>query len=524
MSSAARSNLAILLAVQAVAASIAAPPAAAQDATYPPGFTAASHTENAAPDYARLFTTDRVHELRIRIAPADFERMQADLATLAPQGPPPAPDPARAVAGEIAVIVPAAGESFGPGVAPRLTARDPMYVRVVVEYDGRTWPGVGMRYKGNSSLLSAQLRGSGKVPFRLDFDRYEDEVPAARNQRFYGFEKLTFSSNFSDDSLLREVLATEAFRAHGVPAARAAFYRIFVDTGLGDEYWGLYTMIEDPADGAMLDAQLGGRGGNLYKPSGAGASWSYLPFDRADFDKKSNEKAADFSDVAAALEALHAPAPGSAEWRRALEAVFDVETFLRWLAVNTAIANWDAYGRMAHNYYLYGDPAEGGRLRWIPWDHNMAFGMSGGGLPLPGGGSFPRSRVPSGAGGFRAGGIVGNDVLHEQISESWPLIARTLADETYAARYRELLEGTLDGYLSPDRFEPRASALHSMIAPYVEGVDGERATHTMLSAPGRFAGALAELVEQTRQRGNRIRAVLHGEQSRMATVSKQGND
>ena len=61
-------------------------------------------------------------------------------------------------------------------------------------------------------------------------------------------------------------------RDRGVPAARAAFYRVVVDTGEGAGYWGLYTMVEDPSDGAMLDAQLGGRGANLYKPDGPAAT------------------------------------------------------------------------------------------------------------------------------------------------------------------------------------------------------------------------------------------------------------
>ena len=59
-------------------------------------------------------------------------------------------------------------------------------------------------------------------------------------------------------------------------------------------------------------------------------------------------------------------------WRAGLEAVFDVDGFLNWLAVNTVIQNWDTYGLMSHNYYLYNDPISG-LLTWIPWDNNEAF-------------------------------------------------------------------------------------------------------------------------------------------------------
>jgi len=103
--------------------------------------------------------------------------------------------------------------------------------------------------------------------------------------------EITFSSNFGDDSQIREVLANEMFRDRGVPAPRVAFYRIFVDSGGGSEYWGLYTMVEDPADGAMLQAQFGKSSGNLYKPDGPGADWP--KFDRAGFEKQTNRNKPD---------------------------------------------------------------------------------------------------------------------------------------------------------------------------------------------------------------------------------------
>ena len=60
---------------------------------------------------------------------------------------------------------------------------------------GITHENVGLKLKGNSSLMSANMSGNGKVPFRLRFDRFECEVAAILNQRFYGFQRLTFSSN-----------------------------------------------------------------------------------------------------------------------------------------------------------------------------------------------------------------------------------------------------------------------------------------------------------------------------------------
>ena len=545
----------------------------------PAGWEESTHGQRAA-DYGRVFAVDRVHELRIVIPPASFAAMQDDLRTITPLGGgmrgfgpggppgrgglagrgglPPFLEPfaaacsekeagaacsAEGVTGRCNAFPPvgfgAAGPAsrvcmatepaaFGPGRglpggggALKMIARDPMYVPVSVEYDGRVWTRVGMRYKGNSSLAMGSMSGNGKIPFRLDFDRYEDEYPETRNQRFHGFQKLTFSSNFGDDSQLREALASEIFRERGVPAARAAFYRVVVDTGAGPEYWGLYTIIEDPADGAMLTAQFGSASGNLYKPDGPGADWTR--FDPEGFPKKTNEKEADFADVQAALAALHAPQTDAAAWRARLEATFDVPLFLRWLAVNTTIQNWDAYGAMAHNYYLYGDPAQKGRLRWIPWDNNFSLGAGpfGGGAggpvavvaPFPPGGGPPGAPPGAGRGGGPPFAMFGggNDVLHRQAGERWPLIARVLADETYAARYRSELARALEGSFALDTAAARIRTLHRMIAPAVVGERGERGSHTTVSSPDAFERAVdgpTGLLATIRSRHEAVRAAL----------------
>ncbi len=558
----------------------------AQSPPRPPGWDEASHGARVPPDYAGLFAMDRVHELHIVLTPDDYRAMQADLATvtiLGPRrgGPPgpggvPAADPANPPAsvtafleaskaacsakaasapcaiqgadgqctasppgGELRCVPGARGNAGRPG-GPNFATRDPIFVPATVRHGSNVWTKVGMRFKGNSSLMAARGSGAGKVPFRLDFDRYEDDVPAISNQRFYGFETLTFSSNYSDDSQLREVLATEIFRDRGVPSARAAFYRVFVDAGAGSEYWGLYTMIEDPADGAMLDAQFGGKGGNLYKPEGPGANWTMFVVEG--FERKTNKDKADYSDILGAISALHAPRTDPSRWRAGLETRFDVDLFLRWLAVNTAIDNWDTYGAMPHNYYLYADPARGGRLTWIPWDHNMSFGRGRGGRvgapvgavpfvppPLPppaAAGVEVRRPIPIPPGDLAAlvaannfvlgrgiqinqGGVA--TILHEQVGDGWPLIRSLLSDEVYAARYRELLEHALGGLYSPEAIEKRARQLHALIAPFVVGDQGERTTHTTVSSKAAFEEALdgpGGLLERIRRRHDAVREAL----------------
>jgi hypothetical protein len=63
----------------------------------------------------------------------------------------------------------------------------------------------------------------------------------------------------------------------------------------------------------------------------------------------------------------------------------------------------------------------------------------------------------------------GADILQRQAGERWPLIQRVLADEVYAARYREHLARAVQGLAAPDAFDKRVRELHALIAPHVVG-------------------------------------------------------
>ena len=78
----------------------------------------------------------------------------------------------------------------------------------------------------------------------------------------------------------------------------------------------------------------------------------------------------------------------------------------------------------------------------------------------------------------------GTDILQRQVGERWPLIQRVLADEVYAARYREYLARALEGLAAPGTIDTRVRELHALIAPHVVGRRGERPTahHHLISS------------------------------------------
>jgi spore coat protein H len=505
---------AALGAVLAVACgSGAAPPGAAD---------AGSVADPTVADYEAVFPADRVIRLDVRIATSDWVDMMADMESMAgafgsngrgPGGGPfggggrPTPGAGRPDGGPPAGPLPDGGfpgvppggifppfpdggapngapGGGGPGRGGNFFSRTPIYVPCTVELQGQAWQNVGIRFKGNSSLATTWGRGIYKLPFRLDFDELQDRFPEVAKQRFLGFKSLSLTNGFSDPALIRDKVMADLFRAGGVRAARTGFVQLYVDRGQGPEYFGLYNMAEVPGK-TMLRAQFGNDEGNLYKPEGTGAQLA--TFEQASFEKKTNEDTADYSDVQRLIAALNGNRADAAHWRQELEAVFDVKTFLAWLAINTMAGNWDAYGQMAHNYYLYGDPATGGRLTWIPWDHDLSLQ-----------------------------GVRSADLLHTSTTAAWPLIRYLLDDPEYRAQYLNELQTSVEGVLAPESARQRFSRAHELIAPFVVGngiESGERPGFTFIEGAAAFHTGLTTLNTFVDGQAVRAREVLSSQRT-----------
>jgi spore coat protein H len=429
-------------------------------------WTNASHGNDVAPNYGVVFPQEAVNSLEITMTAAQWTAVRANMRTLfgadfgvAPGGPGGMPGGA-------------------PGGAPGgFPATEPDYVDVTMKFNGKTWKNVGFRLKGNSSLSAAWRQGNYKLPFRLQFDEFEDSIPAIKNQRFFGFKEVSMSPAWSDQSLLREKLAADVFRLAGVPAARTAFYRVSVDFGAGAKYCGVYTMVE-VIDDTMVEDQFGSDDGNIYKPESR--LQAFVP---AQFEKKNNETAADFRDVQAFVAALNAPTRTSdaAAWRAGLEATFDVDHFLKRLAVNNAIVNWDTYGAMAHNYYLYSHPTR--KLVWIPWDHNMS--MTGN----PG-----ITAAAPGTPGQPAGGAQGLSLTMNEVSAAWPLLRHLADDPVYFARYKAHMRAFNEGVFTPAAMNALIDRYAALLAPHVTGAaDAERAPYGYLPSAAAFTNAVGSL-------------------------------
>lgn len=454
------------------------------DSESTPNSEIAQEDGDQTPDYEAVFPQDEVNEITIQISPENWQFMLDDMANLygaqgtgkesmpAPGGRaplqgermPPGDDGRQPQQGR------RPGESGGfPGGSDD---SNPTWVEAAVLFEEDRWEHVGIRFKGNSSLKSTWSLGSLKLPFKLDFDQYEDDYPETKDQRFFGFKQLTFASNFHDESFLREKITADLFREAGVPSAHTAFYAVSIDYGEGPMYLGLYTAVE-VVDDTVIETQFSDDSGNVYKPEGSGATFGAGSFSEASFDKETNQDEGDYSDILALYDALHDPSrlsdPDS--WRENLEKVFDVDTFLNWLAVNTLIQNWDSYGAIGHNYYLYNDP-ESGHLVWIPWDNNESL-KTGGGMKTP----------------------LSLDL--EGVGDNWPLISYLRDDPVYYQTYLSYLESFLEDGFGLEEMAERYEYYHNLISPYV---GDERVDFSLIASQKAFDNSVSELIQHTRQR------------------------
>lgn len=420
-------------------------------------WTFASHG-NAEQNYAIAFPQNTINSIEITMSAAKWSSIRTNM---------------KSIYGNDFGV---AGPMQPPGALS--TTADPDYVDVLMNFNGKAWKNVGFRLKGNSTLRTAWSQGNYKLPFRLNFDEFEDTYSGIKDQHFFGFEELSFSPGYSDQSLIREKLASDVFKSAGIPAAATAFYKVYIDIGDGLKYCGIYTGVELPDD-HMIKSQFGEESGNIYKPES-----NFTSFVQTAFEKKNNEIVADFTDVRNFITALNSTNRTSnpAVWRTGLEAVFNMDHFIKYLAVNNAIVNWDSYGSLAHNYYLYNHSAK--KLMWIPWDHNESFSGSPGITGTVAGG---------GPGAPPGGGKVGVSLSMNEVSTSWPLIRHVADDPVYLAKYKTYLKSFKDKVFTEAAMNTLIDKYQNIISSSAVGVNGEKPKYTYLISQASFNAAFTAL-------------------------------
>jgi hypothetical protein len=221
---------------------------------------------------------------------------------------------------------------------------------------------VGLRSRGSGS------RNEHKPGLKIDFHRYIED------QRFLGLTALVLDNLYTDVSLLREHLAMAFLARIGLAVPREAYAKLFVN----DEYIGLYCSVE-PIDRHFLSRVNGpGDTGYLFEYRWKD-EWHFTdlgpslePY-RERFSARTHERQSDDLLYRPVRDFVRA-SNGSSSGRRDLEPYLDVRLFLRQLAGEAFLADWDGlvgdFGM--NNFYLH-RAADSGQFRFLPWDKDGTF-------------------------------------------------------------------------------------------------------------------------------------------------------
>ena len=214
----------------------------------------------------------------------------------------------------------------------------------------------------------------------------------------------------------------------------------------------------------MLNRHFGSESGNCYKPDGDGAKFSsYASFSTTDFEKKTNAQNSDWSDIQNLYDVINSTdrLTNTEQWKANLETVFDMNGYLKYLAANTVMQNWDTYGLMTHNYFLYNDPADN-KLKWIPWDNNEALNDD-----------------KNNALDFDFGTVVSNQ---------WPLIGYVYGIPEYKTIYDNYIDSFIAGPFNPSVVNPMYQDYHDLIYSSVQNESGD---YTLLNNFADFTNSLS---------------------------------
>jgi len=418
-----------------------------------PDWTEETHGSLVNPDYDMVFDHNSVLRFDIEIDEDDWEDMMDDLADILSSG--------------------------GHPGSTNLVSSTPVFVPCSFRFNGIEWYNVGIRFKGNSSLRSTYQSGNDKLPFKVDFDEFGNEFPAMENQRFYGFRQLSLKNNFDDKSLMREKVTADLFRDFGLVSAKTAFCVLYVDHGSGPQYYGVYSLVEEPDD-TLLESQFFNNTGNLYKPDGDAASFAQGSFDESEMEKRNNYTE-DYSDVESLYSIINSSerTSNTEQWKTDLSEIFNVDVFLKWLAANTVMQNWDTYGIMTHNYYLYNNP-DNGTLTWIPWDNNEALqeGKQGGALSLS----------------------------LSEVASNWPLIRYIINMEEYEQKYKEYVSEFTEEVFIPTNVQAIYDTYYQLLRNYA--YDEENGC-TFIFNDSDFDQAVDELKDHVQARNNAVSSYLN---------------
>lgn len=213
--------------------------------------------------------------------------------------------------------------------------------------DGRTYVRATLRENDKTVFedVAVKLKGAAGSYRELEEEKPGFTVHMGKHRRgglYRGMEKFHLNNAVQDDTYLHELLASDLFRAAGLPATRVSHARV----KLNGRDLGLY-VFKESFDRKFLERSFPKSGGDLYD----GGFCQDVDADlQKDVGKGPEERGELKALLAACLE------PDAKRRRERMEAALDVPQFTTFFAMERMLSHWDGYCMNRNNYRLYFDP------------------------------------------------------------------------------------------------------------------------------------------------------------------------
>jgi len=355
-----------------------------------------------------------------------------------------------------------------------------------VTVDGKTYPDVGVHFRGNSSYRSVPQALKHSLNLSFDF--------AHPHQEIGGYRTLNLLNSNNDATFVRTMLYSEIAR-HYLPIAQTNYMRVVIN----GESWGIYINAQQFNKDFLrewFNESKGARWKVPGSPRGRGGL-EYLGDDVAAYkgiyEIKTNDDPGSWKAFINLCKVLNTTPADKLE--AALDPFLDIDSTLRFLALDVAFVNSDGYWTRASDFNIYRDPR--GKFHILPHDFNEGFGGEAGG-PAFGGGMMGTPELDP---------LIGLDDARK------PLRSKLLAVPALRQRYLVYVHDIAEKWLDWRVLQPLVRQWQALIEPDVT-VDTRKiySTEAFYADVGDSAGTPQPAPENT-LRGfiERRRAYLLGE-------------
>ena len=217
---------------------------------------------------------------------------------------------------------------------------------------------IGFRLRGNTS------RHSAKKSFKIKFNHYG-------SGKFYGLSDMNLNGEHNDPSLSRAKIVWDLMRKAGLEVPRANHVRLYIN----NEYMGIYLNVEH-IDNDYFQSRGQNGDGQIFKCL-YGSDFIYRgsnpnSYPATVYEPQNHKDGANYYDLIEFIRVLGLK--DNTNYRCMLEEKFEVDNYLKTMAMEVLVGHWDNPTFNKNNAYVY-IPTDDVRVQLLSYDVDNTMGI-----------------------------------------------------------------------------------------------------------------------------------------------------